>query len=110
MPETAVGGATVAAAKARGLSEARLARIQAVSGLLFATFLVLHLANTMLAAAGQDVYDAYQRAMRWYYQLALVEIVCVVGSIVVHMWASATRMLRRRQRNRERARLGEASD
>ena len=41
-------------------SERALIRIQAITGLLFATFLVLHLVNTMLAAAGQSVYDGWQ--------------------------------------------------
>jgi succinate dehydrogenase/fumarate reductase cytochrome b subunit len=78
-----------------GLSEYTLFRIQAGSGILFATFLVLHLSNTILASAGQTTYDAYQGALRWYYQFPLVEIAVVVGSATVHAWAGITRGLRR---------------
>jgi len=92
--------------EAQPVGEAKLARIQAISGLLFASFLILHLINTALAAAGQDVYDGWQRAMRWYYQFPVVEIVCVAAAMLVHMWASATRIVRRRRRARERGEGG----
>ncbi len=78
-----------------GLSEFTLFRIQAASGIVFATFLVLHLSNTILASAGQSTYDAYQKIFRWYYQFPPVEILIVVGSATVHAWAGLTRGLRR---------------
>jgi succinate dehydrogenase hydrophobic anchor subunit len=78
-----------------GLSDFTLFRIQAVSGVLFATFLVLHLSNTILASAGQTTYDAFQEALRWYYQFPLVEIFVVIGAATVHAWAGLTRGWRR---------------
>ncbi len=78
-----------------GLSDFTLFRIQAVSGVLFATFLVLHLSNTILASAGQTTYDAFQGALRWYYQFPLVEIFVVIGAATVHAWAGLTRGWRR---------------
>ena len=70
-----------------GLSEFTLYRIQAGSGILFATFLVLHLSNTILASVGQPTYDSYQKALRWYYQFPLVEIFLVIGAATIHAWA-----------------------
>jgi succinate dehydrogenase hydrophobic anchor subunit len=78
-----------------GLSEFTLFRIQAGSGILFATFLVLHLSNTMLASAGQTTYDAYQGTLRWYYQFPLIEILVIIGAATVHAWAGLTRGWRR---------------
>jgi hypothetical protein len=72
-----------------------LLRIQAGSGLLFATFLVLHLSNTILASAGQTTYDSFQNTVRWYYQFPPVEIIVVIGSATVHAWAGLLRIFRR---------------
>lgn len=73
-------------------------RAQAVSGLAFATFLVLHLLNTAVGAYGAEVYDGYQRAMRWYYQFPLVEILAVGVSALVHAVCGFVRIARRRKR------------
>ncbi|MGA6994087.1 MAG: hypothetical protein WBX50_09335 [Candidatus Deferrimicrobiaceae bacterium] len=72
-----------------------LLRIQAGSGLLFATFLVLHLSNTILASAGQTTYDSFQNTVRWYYQFPPVEIIVVLASATVHAWAGLLRIWRR---------------
>jgi hypothetical protein len=40
----------------------RLARVQAVSGLVFLLFVSVHLMNTMLAAYSPAAYNGYQRA------------------------------------------------
>lgn len=77
------------------LSDITLFRIQAGSGLLFATFLVLHLTNTILGSAGESAYDSYQRAVRLYYQFPPAEIVVVFGAATVHAWAGLTRGWRR---------------
>ncbi len=79
------------------ISDKSLIRVQAWTGLLFATFLVLHLANTVAASLGQDAYDRFQMTMRWYYQFPLVEIVAVVGSAHLHVLAGLMRILRRRK-------------
>src|SRR5262249_33553628 len=80
------------------LSDRSLIRIQAVSGLAFAVFLCLHLANTALATAGQGRYDAFQGAARGFYQFPAIEIALVVGAATVHACASIARILRRRGR------------
>jgi len=82
------------------ITDKTLIRVQAVSGLLFATFLVLHLLNTMSAVLGQSIYDGVQTTLRWYYQFPIVEIVCVAGAALVHIWAGIVRMWRRRGRER----------
>ena len=81
-----------------GPSEATLARVQAASGLTFATFLVLHLVNTTIASTGQANYDAFQGGARAYYQWVLVELLVIGLAPLVHIWASLLRGLRRRRR------------
>ena len=80
------------------MSEKSLIRIQAVSGLIFSVFLVLHLLNTAAGALSQDVYDRFMAVARLYYQLPVVEIVGVVGAAVVHMGTGLARAWRRRSR------------
>ncbi|MEW6776907.1 MAG: hypothetical protein AB1405_11475 [Bdellovibrionota bacterium] len=85
---------------ASGISEKTLIRVQAVSGLFFATFLVLHLFNTLLAPAGQEAYDSFQRAARHYYQMPVMEA-GIILAVTVHIFAGVTRALRRRKRIKE---------
>lgn len=59
-----------------------LSRVQAWTGVIFATFLVLHLINTMLGTLGPEAYDGAQRVFRLYYQLLPVELVIVVSGTV----------------------------
>lgn len=79
------------------ISDKALVRVQAWSGLAFATFLVLHLANMAAAVLGAAAYDGFMRVMRFYYQFPLVEIVCVLSAAIVHMGAGVTRIVRRRK-------------
>ncbi len=79
-------------------AEKTLIRVQAISGLAFGVFLVLHLLNLAVALGGPAAYDAWMAAMRWYYQFPLVEIVAVLGAAIVHMVAGVMRILRRRKR------------
>ena len=74
-----------------------LIKIQAISGIVFATFLILHLVNMTIAMLGQAAYDSFQRAMRWYYQFPVTEIVVVLGASLVHIAAALTRVVRRRR-------------
>jgi succinate dehydrogenase/fumarate reductase cytochrome b subunit len=83
------------------IPERRLAQIQAVSGLAFATFLAIHLVNTAIAALGQLHYDAYQRAMRLYYQAPGIELLLVVVAPAVHVAVGVVRWRRRRAKRRE---------
>lgn len=82
----------------------RLVRIQAVSGLVFAIFLSLHLVNVMVSALGPGLYDAFQVRIRPLYQLPLVEVGVLLAALLVHMGAGITR-LRRRPRSRNWGRL-----
>lgn len=82
------------------ISEKLLIRVQAISGLFFATFLILHLANLMAATLGQHTYDLYMRTLRWYYQHPLVEIFVVGTASLTHIFASLTRGFQRRKNER----------
>jgi succinate dehydrogenase/fumarate reductase cytochrome b subunit len=73
----------------------RLARIQAVSGLLFSLFALVHLSNTALAVLGPDVYDAFQRSVRRVYQWPALELALVV-TLLVHIVSGVLRMRERR--------------
>lgn len=82
----------------------RLVRIQALSGLVFAVFLSLHLVNVMVSALGPGLYDAFQVRIRPLYQLPLVEVGVLLAALVTHMVAGITR-LRRRPRSRDFGKL-----
>lgn len=86
------------------ISERRLGQVQAVSGILFATFLLLHLANTALALFGQGVYDGYQQAVRRYYQATGVELALIGLAPAVHVAVGLVRMRRRQIKARGKRR------
>ena len=50
----------------------KLVRIQALSGVAFAVFLSLHLANTAAAIISAGSYDAFQGVARSFYQQVMV--------------------------------------
>jgi succinate dehydrogenase / fumarate reductase cytochrome b subunit len=77
-------------------SAQRLARIQAVSGLLFSLFLLIHLTNTGLALRGGAAYDAFQRMFRPIYQHPLIELGVIALPLIVHVWAGVQRMRARK--------------
>ncbi len=83
----------------RSVNNVRLARVQAISGLLFSIFALFHLTNTALAVLGPDVYDGYQRAVRGVYQWPLIEL-ALVATLVTHV---VTGILRIRERRGTRA-------
>lgn len=78
--------------------ERRLVVAQAASGALFAVFLLAHLVNQMVAAAGQAAYDGVQAQLRGVYHVPAIEVALVAAPLVVHIAASVLRMLRRRRR------------
>jgi succinate dehydrogenase/fumarate reductase cytochrome b subunit len=80
------------------IAERTLARAQAASGLAFALFLGLHLANNLLAPLGLASYAAVQGVLRVYYQFPLVEVVLVVGAAIVHVTCGVLRARARRRR------------
>ncbi len=79
-------------------SERTLARVQAVSGLVFASFLVIHLLTALAALLGQDAFNGALALGRRYYQVMPIELGVVLLSLFVHITASVTRALRRRRR------------
>ena len=79
-------------------NDRQLVRVQAISGSIFALFLLAHLINQMLAALGPAVYDGAQRLMRRGYQAPVLEIVLVLAPLFIHAGAGVLRMLRRRAR------------
>ena len=76
-------------------SERALVRIQAGSGLVFALFLGLHLANTLLAPLGPETYDGVQRWLRIAYQQPLIEFGFVLAPFLVHIASGVARARRR---------------
>lgn len=76
-----------------------LVRIQAISGLVFAVFLSLHLVNVMASALGPGLYDAFQVRIRPFYQFPLVEVGVLAVALLTHMVTGVVR-LRRRPRSR----------
>jgi len=79
-------------------NDRQLVRVQAISGAIFALFLLAHLVNQMLAALGPAVYDDAQRLMRRGYQAPVLEIVLILAPLFIHAGAGVLRMLRRRAR------------
>jgi succinate dehydrogenase/fumarate reductase cytochrome b subunit len=73
----------------------RLSRIQAVSGLLFSLFALVHLSNTALAVLGPELYDGFQASVRRVYQWPLFEV-ALVTALVVHITSGVLRMRGRR--------------
>jgi len=73
----------------------RLTRIQAVSGLLFSLFALIHLSNTALAALGPDLYNVFQSSVRRVYQWPVLEV-ALVTTLVVHIGSGVLRMRGRR--------------
>lgn len=77
------------------VNKLKLAKIQAISGLLFSLFALVHLSNTALAVVGPDVYDAFQSAVRGVYQRPVLELL-IVATLVVHIVSGILRMRGRR--------------
>jgi succinate dehydrogenase/fumarate reductase cytochrome b subunit len=71
-------------------------RVQAVSGLVFLAFALMHLLNTALAALGPSAYNGFQRTLRTVYQQPFVEITFVLLPIVAHVVAGVVRMRQRK--------------
>ncbi|MEM7154297.1 MAG: hypothetical protein AAF799_15735 [Myxococcota bacterium] len=84
--------------------ERRLIRAQAISGLVFATFLFLHLLNLMVSAFGPGLYDAFQIRVRPLYQFPLFEIGGLLTALLIHIAAGVAR-IRQRPRTRNWSRL-----
>lgn len=70
-----------------------LKTLQAITGLIFATFLALHLINTWLASFGAAAYNTVQSSLRTVYQAPVVEVLILVA-LLVHI---ATGLIRRKR-------------
>ena len=78
-------------------TEALLVRAQALAGVLFFIFLVLHLSNTVLAAFGAETYNNYQQVIQKIYQHPILEIVLVIGPLLTHAVAGVWLYLARKK-------------
>ena len=77
---------------------ARVARVQAVSGLVFAFFLTLHLVTTASASGGAAAYDGVLAALRRIYRPALlVEILLIAVPALVHIACGVVQIVDRRR-------------
>lgn len=65
----------------------QLKKLQALSGLIFGVFLVMHLLTHYSLNLGWDTAHSYQQLFRRIYQHPRVEIV-IFGSLVVHMYSN----------------------
>lgn len=90
-------------------SERRLARVQAISGLVFLVFVLVHLVNLMLAAGSPGAYDGFQRAVRPVYQFLPFELGLVMAPLLVHVVAGVRRLRRSAAPRDWRGRLHRAS-
>eukprot|EP01112_Ceratiomyxa_fruticulosa_P020663 TRINITY_DN7118_c0_g1_i2.p1 TRINITY_DN7118_c0_g1~~TRINITY_DN7118_c0_g1_i2.p1 ORF type:complete len:254 (-),score=27.17 TRINITY_DN7118_c0_g1_i2:335-1096(-) len=79
------------------VSDRTLKYIQYSSGVVFSTFLSIHLLNTFSANLGPLVYDELQRLLERYYQNKFLEPFVVFGSLGVHIVSSVWRWFKRYQ-------------
>src|SRR5688500_15590400 len=76
----------------------RLAKVQAISGLSFASFLGLHLATTVSAVGGPASYDGTISSLRAIYRAhPIVEFLLIGTSAAVHIACAILQILRRRK-------------
>ncbi len=74
-----------------------LKKLQAITGLVFATFVAVHLLNTWLAGLGPAAYDGVQAALRQVYQFVFVEVL-ILSALLVHVVAGVMRMVKEPKR------------
>lgn len=74
----------------------QLRRAQAIAGVLFSMFVLLHLSNIALAPFGDGVFNSYQRFIRQFYQHPVFELLIVIMPIVIHAAAGIWLFLIRR--------------
>ncbi len=70
-----------------------LKKLQAITGLIFATFVAVHLLNTWLAGLGPAAYDGVQVALRQVYQFVFVEVL-ILSALLVHVVVGIIRMVK----------------
>lgn len=83
-----------------------LRRLQAIAGATFSVFVLMHLANILLAPLGPATFNAVQAVLRQVYQQPVIEVVFVMLPLLIHLTASVWRLIRSWRRSRPlRARL-----
>ncbi|MCZ6855410.1 MAG: hypothetical protein O7G86_15975 [Gammaproteobacteria bacterium] len=75
-----------------------LKKLQAITGLMFATFVAVHLLNTSLASLGPGAYDGVQAALRLVYQFVFVEVLILLA-LLVHVVVGIVRIVKEPKRN-----------
>ena len=70
-----------------------LKKLQAITGLIFATFVAVHLLNTWLAGLGPAAYDGVQVVLRQVYQFVFVEVL-ILSALLVHVVVGVMRMVK----------------
>lgn len=75
-----------------------LKTLQAATGVIFFSFLIVHLANTWLAALGPQAYNGMQGVVRQVYQYAPVEAL-LMAALLVHLVVGILRIVREPKRN-----------
>lgn len=76
------------------MTERRLLQIQALSGLGFLIFTLVHLANTGIAVLGVEAYAGFQEIARIFYQNPALEIALLMIPLAIHWTAAAIRLKR----------------
>ena len=74
-----------------------LKKIQAATGVIFAVFVLIHLANTYLAGFGPAAYDTVQGALRTVYQFPPVEVL-LLAALAVHVVVGVMRIVQEPKR------------
>ncbi len=88
----------------RSAPNSKLQRWQAISGLIFAIFALLHLSTHLFAPGGRELYAQVQGVMRLVYQTAIIEIVFALA-LVVHIACGVMSARRRKKSGRAKAPL-----
>lgn len=92
-----------AAKSATKRTEALLSKAQAIAGMLFFVFLVMHLGNALLGVFGAETYNHYQNALRRVYQQPIIEFLLVIIPLATHATAGLWLHLLRKNRPTTRA-------
>lgn len=71
-------------------------KLQAITGLVFALFVFIHLGNALLALGGIEIYNNFQRAIAHVYQHPIVEIGLLFFVLPLHLLAGFKRNRMRR--------------
>ena len=79
----------------------RLTKLQAISGLVFFAFVVVHLLNTWAAIGGAELYDGLQGLAQFFYQAWIVEAL-ILTALGVHVACGIARMIHAKGARRSR--------